>query len=250
MEIKTVHDYQASPELLKNKVILVTGAGDGIGRQAALSYAEHGATVILLGRTVSKLESVYDEIIAQQNPQPAIIPLDLKGATENHYRDMAATIADQFGKLDGVLHNAGLLGILSPFTHIEKDSWDDVMQVNVTGQFAMTQALIPVMEKSPNASLVFTSSGVGRKGRAFWGPYSVSKFATEGMAQVIADEYEGTKLRTNVINPGATRTSMRAKAYPAEDAKSLKTPKDLMPTYLYLMSDDSIADNGLCFDAQ
>jgi len=250
MEIKTVHDYQASPELLKNKVILVTGAGDGIGRQAALSYAEHGATVILLGRTVSKLESVYDEIIAQGSPQPAIIPLDLKGATENHYRDMAATIADQFGKLDGVLHNAGLLGILSPFTHIEKDSWDDIMQVNVTGQFAMTQALIPVMEKSPNASLVFTSSGVGRKGRAFWGPYSVSKFATEGMAQVIADEYEDTKLRTNVINPGATRTSMRAKAYPAEDAKSLKTPKDLMPTYLYLMSGDSIPDNGLCFDAQ
>lgn len=250
MEIKTVHDYQASPELLKNKVILVTGAGDGIGRQAALSYAEHGATVILLGRTVSKLESVYDEIIAQGSPQPAIIPLDIKGATENHYRDMAATIADQFGKLDGVLHNAGLLGILSPFTHIEKDSWDDIMQVNVTGQFAMTQALIPVMEKSPNASLVFTSSGVGRKGRAFWGPYSVSKFATEGMAQVIADEYEDTKLRTNVINPGATRTAMRAKAYPAEDAKSLKTPKDLMPTYLYLMSDDSIPDNGLCFDAQ
>ena len=243
MEIKTVHDYQASPELLKNKVILVTGAGDGIGRQAALSYAEHGATVILLGRTVSKLESVYDEIIAQGSPQPAIIPLDIKGATENHYRD-------QFGKLDGVLHNAGLLGILSPFTHIEKDSWDDIMQVNVTGQFAMTQALIPVMEKSPNASLVFTSSGVGRNGRAFWGPYSVSKFATEGMAQVIADEYEDTKLRTNVINPGATRTAMRAKAYPAEDAKSLKTPKDLMPTYLYLMSDDSISDNGLCFDAQ
>ncbi|MGM0629915.1 MAG: YciK family oxidoreductase [Pseudomonadota bacterium] len=250
MQIKTVHDYQASPELLKNKVILVTGAGDGIGRQAALSFAKHGASVILLGRTVSKLEAVYDEIIAQESPQPAIIPLDLKGATENHYRDMAATIADQFGKLDGVLHNAGLLGILSPFTHIEKDSWDDIMQVNVTGQFAMTKALIPIMEKSSNASLVFTSSGVGRKGRAFWGAYSVSKFATEGMAQVIADEYEGTKLRTNVINPGATRTSMRSKAYPAEDPKSLKTPADLMPTYLYLMGDDSISDNGLCFDAQ
>lgn len=250
MKIKTVHNYQASPELLKNKVILVTGAGDGIGRQAALSYAKHGATVILLGRTVSKLESVYDEIIGQQSPQPAIIPLDIKGATQNHYRDMAATIADQFGKLDGVLQNAGLLGILSPFTHIEKDSWDDVMQVNVTGQFAMTQALIPVMEKSPNASLVFTSSGVGRKGRAFWGPYSVSKFATEGMAQIIADEYEGTTLRTNVINPGATRTSMRSKAYPAEDQSTLKTPADLMPTYLYLMSEDSLSDNGLCFDAQ
>lgn len=250
MKIKTVHEYNAPSELLKDKVILVTGAGGGIGKEAALTYAKHGATVILLGRTVSKLESVYDAIVEQGSPQPAIIPLDLKGATESHYRDMAATIDDQFGRLDGVLHNAGLLGILSPFTHIEKDSWDDIMQVNVTGQFAMTKALIPVMEKAPHASLVFTSSGVGRKGRAFWGTYSVSKFATEGMAQVIADEYEDTNLRTNVINPGATRTSMRAKAYPAEDPKSLKTPADLMPTYVYLMGDDSIADNGLCFDAQ
>lgn len=250
MKIKTVHDYNAPSELLKDKVILVTGAGGGIGKEAALTYANQGATVILLGRTVSKLESVYDAIVEQGNPQPAIIPLDLKGATESHYRDMAATIDDQFGRLDGVLHNAGLLGILSPFTHIEKDSWDDIMQVNVTGQFAMTKALIPVMEKAPHASLVFTSSGVGRKGRAFWGTYSVSKFATEGMAQVIADEYEDSNLRTNVINPGATRTSMRAKAYPAEDPKSLKTPADLMPTYVYLMGDDSIADNGVCFDAQ
>lgn len=250
MKIKTVHDYNASSELLKDKVILVTGAGGGIGKEAALTYAKQGATVILLGRTVSKLESVYDAIVEQGSPQPAIIPLDLKGATESHYRDMAATIDDQFGRLDGVLHNAGLLGILSPFTHIEKDSWDDIMQVNVTGQFAMTKALIPVMEKAPHASLIFTSSGVGRKGRAFWGTYSVSKFATEGMAQVIADEYEDSNLRTNVINPGATRTSMRSKAYPAEDPKSLKTPADLMPTYVYLMGDDSLADNGLCFDAQ
>lgn len=250
MKIKTVHEYNAPSELLKDKVILVTGAGGGIGKEAALTYAKHGATVILLGRTVSKLESVYDAIVEQGSPQPAIIPLDLKGATESHYRDMAATIDDQFGRLDGVLHNAGLLGILSPFTHIEKDSWDDIMQVNVTGQFAMTKALIPVMEKAPHASLIFTSSGVGRKGRAFWGTYSVSKFATEGMAQVIADEYEDSNLRTNVINPGATRTSMRSKAYPAEDPKSLKTPADLMPTYVYLMGDDSLADNGLCFDAQ
>ncbi|RXS44032.1 YciK family oxidoreductase [Idiomarina sp. 29L] len=250
MKIKTVHDYKATPDLLKDKVILVTGAGDGIGKEAAITFAKHGATVILLGRTVAKLEAVYDAIVEAGYPQPAIIPLDLKGATPSHYRDMAATIQDQFGKLDGVLHNAGLLGILSPFTHIEKDSWDEIMQVNVTGQFAMTQALIPVMEKAPSASLVFTSSGVGRKGRAYWGTYSVSKFATEGMAQVIADEYEGTKLRTNVINPGATRTSMRSKAYPAEDPKSLKTPSDIIPTYLYLMSDDSKHDNGICFDAQ
>ncbi|WP_404402150.1 YciK family oxidoreductase [Idiomarina seosinensis] len=250
MQIKTVHDYQPAADLLSNKVILVTGAGDGIGRQAALSFAEHGATVILLGRTVAKLEAVYDEIEQTGGPQPAIIPLDLKGATAQHYKDMASTIDNQFGRLDGVLHNAGILKILSPFTHIESDDFNDSMQINVTGPMLMTQALLPVMQKAPTASLVFTSSGVGRKGRAYWGSYAVSKFATEGLAQVIADEYENTNVRTNVINPGATRTAMRAKAYPAEDPKQLKTPLDLMPTYLYLMGDQSTKDNNLCFDAQ
>lgn len=250
MQIKTIHDYQPAADLLTDKVILVTGAGDGIGRQAALSFAEHGATVILLGRTVSKLEAVYDQIEQAGGPQPAIIPLDLKGATAQHYKDMASTIDNQFGRLDGVLHNAGILTILSPFTHIESDDFNDSMQINVTGPMLMTQALLPVMQKAPQASLVFTSSGVGRKGRAYWGAYAVSKFATEGLAQVIADEYDNTGVRTNVINPGATRTGMRAKAYPAEDPKQLKTPLDLMPTYLYLMGDQSTKDNNLCFDAQ
>ncbi|RUO77131.1 YciK family oxidoreductase [Idiomarina seosinensis] len=250
MQIKTVHDYQASPELLKNKVILVTGAGDGIGRQAALTFAEYGATVILLGRTVAKLEAVYDEIENAGGATPAIIPLDLKGATAQNYQDMAATIKDQFGRLDGLLHNAGILSILSPFNHIEEDDFRDSMQINVTGPMLMTQALLPIMQLADSASLVFTSSGVGRKGRAYWGSYSVSKFATEGMAQVIADEYSTTTIRTNVINPGATRTSMRSKAYPGEDPKALKTPLELMPTYLYLMGDESTKDNNICFDAQ
>lgn len=250
MQIKTVHDYQPAADLLANKVILVTGAGDGIGRQAALSFAQHGATVILLGRTTEKLEAVYDEIEQAGGPTPAIIPLDLKGATAEHYQGMAATIKEQFGRLDGLLHNASILSILSPFTHIEESDIRDSLQVNVTGQLLMTQALLPLMQLADNASLVFTSSGVGRKGRAYWGSYSISKFATEGMAQVIADEYETTNVRTNVVNPGATRTTMRAKAYPAEDPNRLKTPLDLMPTYLYLMGDESTKDNNLCFDAQ
>lgn len=250
MQIKTVHDYQAPKDLLSNKVILVTGAGGGIGQQAALTFAEHGATVILLGRTVAKLEAVYDQIEQAGGPTPAIIPLDIKGATAEHYQGMAATIKEQFGRLDGVLHNAGILSILSPFTHIEEQDFRDSLQINVTGPMLMTQALLPVMQLAERASLVFTSSGVGRNGRAYWGGYAVSKFATEGMAQVIADEYENTSVRTNVINPGATRTSMRAKAYPAEDPNRLKTPLDIMPTYLYLMGDESKKDNNICFDAQ
>lgn len=242
--------YLANADALSDKVILVTGAGDGIGREAALTYARHGATLILLGRTVSKLEAVYDEIQALGAPQPAIIPLDMKGATEANYRDMASTIMNQFGRLDGLLHNASLLGVLSPFEYIDLPTWQDIMQVNVTAQFMMTKALLPTLMKASHPSVIFTSSGVGRQGRAHWGPYAVSKFATEGMAQILADEYENTHLRVNVINPGATNTSMRSRAYPAEDKSKLKTAAEIMNVYLYLMTDDSIGVTGESLDAQ
>ncbi|QHJ10176.1 putative oxidoreductase YciK [Paraglaciecola mesophila] len=243
-------DFQPTSGLLTSKTILVTGAGDGIGKEAALQFAKYGATVILLGRTVSKLEAVYDEIVANGGPEPAIIPLDLQGATPQHYRDMANTIDNQFASLDGVLHNASLLGHLEPFQQINEDDWNNVMQVNVNSQFFMTQALLPVMKKSKNASLVFTTSSVGLKGRAYWGSYSISKFATQGMMEVIADENENTSVRANCINPGGTRTNMRAQAYPAEDASKLKTPEEIMPLYLYLMSDASKHESGKTFHAQ
>uniref|UniRef100_A0A486XWJ3 Ketoreductase domain-containing protein n=1 Tax=Rheinheimera sp. BAL341 TaxID=1708203 RepID=A0A486XWJ3_9GAMM len=245
-----MQSYQAASGGLNGKVILVTGAGDGIGKEAALTFAQYGACVILLGKTVAKLTAVYDQIVADGGKEPAIIPLDLKGATAKHYRDMAATIQAEFGKLDGVLHNAGLLGVLTPFEHIDLPTWQDVMQVNVTSAMLMTQALMPVLKLAPRASVVFTSSGVGRKGRAFWGPYAVSKFATEGLMQIIANEYDNSSIRVNCINPGATRTTMRSKAYPGEDVALIKTPADLMWLYLYLMSDDSIAVNGQSLDAQ
>ncbi|MCJ8304160.1 YciK family oxidoreductase [Shewanella benthica] len=243
-------EYQAAKDLLINKTILITGAGDGIGRAAAISFAKHGATVILLGKTVKKLEAVYDQIVQAGYPKPAIIPLDLKGATEQNYVDMAETIEEQFGHLDGALHNASLLGVLGPFEHISMDSVKEVMQVNVIAEIMMTRALLPIMKKAPKASLVFTSSAVGRQGRAFWGEYAISKFATEGMMQSIADEYEGSSLRVNSINPGATRTGMRANAYPAENPSTLKEPEDIMATYLYLMGDDSADVNGQQLNAQ
>ena len=235
---------------LSNKTILITGAGDGIGRQAALSYAAQGAEVILLGRTVKKLEKVYDEIVENGGPEPAIVPLDMSGATANHYRDLATTIDNQFKKLDGLLHNAGALGTLQPLVDISEEEFDQVMMVNVKSQFLMTKALIPVLKKAENASVIFTSSSVGQKGRAYWGTYSISKFATEGMMQVLADEYENTHMRFNCINPGATRTAMRTKAYPAENSDNLRTPLDIMPTYIDLMSDDSIEVNGQTLKAQ
>ncbi|GGO70198.1 YciK family oxidoreductase [Bowmanella pacifica] len=245
-----MQQYHTAEDALQDKVILVTGAGDGIGKVAALSYAKAGATVILLGRTVSKLESVYDEIVNAGGPEPAIVPLDLNGATATHYQQFAQTIREQFGKLDGVLHNASLLGYLRPFAQIEEKEWQDIMQVNVTSQFLLTQALLPVLKLAPKASVVFTSSGVGKTGRAYWGAYAVSKFATEGMMQVLADEYANSPIRFNCINPGATRTKMRAKAYPGEKPESLKTPEDLMPLYIYMMADDSNGVNGQSVDAQ
>ncbi|MGF1772172.1 YciK family oxidoreductase [Vibrio wakamikoensis] len=243
-------EYSTAPNALQGKVILVTGAGAGIGRQAALSYAEHGATVILLGRNVNNLELVYDEIEKRGCPQPAIIPLDLKGATKQNYVDMAETIESQFGQLDGVLHNAGVLGTLSPFDQIDEETFDDVMQINVKAEFLMMQALLPILKKADAARIVFTSSTVGHSGRAFWGTYAISKFAVEGMMQILADELSDTAVRVNAINPGATRTRMREKAYPGEDANTLKTPLDIMPLYLHLMDPSVTNVNGQCIDAQ
>ncbi|MCW4151848.1 YciK family oxidoreductase [Halomonas sp. 18H] len=244
-------EYKPAGDLLAGRIILVTGAGDGIGRSAALSYARHGATVILLGRTTAKLEKVYDEIEAAGGAQPAIFPLNFEGATFKDYQDMAVTLEETFGRLDGLLHNAGLLGRITPFEQYDPALWEQVMQVNVNGPIWMTQALLPLLRAAPDASVIFTTSSVGRKGRAYWGAYSVSKFATEGFVQVLADEVEHEgQVRINSLNPGATRTAMRKSAYPGEDPMTLRSADDIMPTYLWLMGPDSRGHNGETFDAQ
>lgn len=244
-------DFKAEQDALKDKIIAITGAGDGIGKVAALTCAAHGATVILLGRTIPKLEQVYDQIEAEGYPQAAIFPINFEGAVEKDYNDMADAIYSEFGRLDGLLHNAAQLGPQTPLSNYEIDVWQKVMQVNVTAGFLMTKALLPLLEKSDQASVVFTSSSVGRKGRAYWGAYSVSKAAVENMVQIFADEMDGiNNVRMNCINPGATRTQMRASAYPSENPATLKTAADIMPTYLYLLSDQSVKLNGVSIDAQ
>ena len=214
--------YQASPTLLQDRIILITGAGDGIGKAAAMACAAAGAKVILAGRTVAKLEQVYDDILAVQGHEPVIYPIDLEGATEDDYNELALNIDNQFGRLDGLLLNAGILGQRTPLSNYRQDVWDRVIKVNVTAQFQMTQALMPVLEKSADASVIFTSSGVGKVGRAFWGAYAVSKFAIEGMVQTWAAELEDLgSVRLNAIDPGATATTMRAQAFPAENPNDL-----------------------------
>lgn len=244
-------DYQAPEQLLEGRIILVTGAGDGIGRAAAKTYAAHGATVVLLGRTLEKLESLYDEIEAAGYPQPAIVPLNLESATEHEYMELANTLEQEFGRLDGLLNNASSLGVRTAIETYDPTIWTQVMQVNVNASFMLTQALLPLLQESNDASIVFTSSGVGRKGRAYWGAYAVSKFATEGLMQVLADELENTSpIRVNCINPGATRTQMRVTAYPGEPPQTNPTPEEIMPVYLYLMGEDSKEVNGQSLNAQ
>tara|TARA_B110000908_G_C10189774_1_gene419891 strand:- start:517 stop:1284 length:768 start_codon:yes stop_codon:yes gene_type:complete len=246
-----IAEYQPQTDLLAEHIILITGAGDGIGKAAALTCAAHGATVILAGRTVAKLEQVYDSIVAEGCAEPVIYPIDLEGANSDDYNTLCNQLDEQFGRLDGLLHNAGILGQRTPLSNYRTDVWDKVMQVNVTAAFQMTQALMPVLEKSTSASVVFTTSSVGRVGRSFWGAYAVSKFAVEAMVQVWASELEGLgSVRINAINPGATNTSMRMQAFPAENPSTVTTPEQIMPTYLYLLGADSAAVNGQSIDAQ
>lgn len=246
-----LRSYRAPAALLAGKNILVTGASDGIGRAAATRFAAHGATVILLGRDQGKLESVYDAIAGSGSPEPIIQVLDLGAATEQHYDTLAAQLEDELGALHGLLHNAALLGPRKPLDQYPLKDWQELMTVNVEAGFMLTKKLLPALRAAPAASVVFTSSGVGRRGKAFWGAYAVSKFATEGLCQVFADELGGTsRVRVNCINPGATNTRMRRAAYPAEVPTRNPVPEDIMGPYLYLMGDESIGVTGLSLDAQ
>lgn len=244
-------DYSPTKNLLQDKVILVTGATSGIGRAAALAYAKHGATVILHGRNVGQLEQLYDEIEAAGGPQPAITPLDLENATEPQYQELAEGIFQEFGRLDGLLNNAAILGVLTPVQSYPLHTWNQVIQVNLNAQFAMTRYCLPLLQAAEQASIIFTSSSAGRQAYAYWGPYCVSKSAIETLSQVLFLELENTsRIRVNTVNPGATASKMRSKAFPAENPETLAQPDDIMPVFLYLMGDDSQHENGKQFNAQ
>ncbi len=240
-----IRNFVAPANSLDGKTILVTGAGAGIGRIAALTYARFGATVLLLGRTSSKLEAVYDEIEAAGGKQPAILPMDLEKASYFEMQQLAGLIDKEFGQLDGVLHNAGILGALTPLEMYDVEMFTKVMHINTTATFMLTQVLVPLLKDANNGSIVFTSSTVGTHPRAFWGAYALSKQAVEGMSDIFTQETQNTTtLRFNCINPGGTRTNMRAHAFPGEDPMSLKTPEDIMAGYVCLMSDESIGVRG------
>ena len=243
--------YTYPDDVLRDRIILITGASDGIGRALALQAATLGAQVILHGRNAAKLEKVYDAIEAiGAAPRPSIAVLDLAAANSESYTTLAQSVEADFGRLDGLVHNASILGERFAIDQYDAVMWQRVMHVNVTAVFALTQVLMPMLQLSEGPSVIFTSSGVGRTGKAFWGAYAVSKFATEGLSQVLADEHRHGKLRSNCINPGATRTKMRLAAYPGEDRDALKRPEEILAPYIFLLGPDSKEITGQSFDAQ
>jgi NAD(P)-dependent dehydrogenase (short-subunit alcohol dehydrogenase family) len=244
-------EYTYPDDILRGRIILITGASDGIGKALALRAASLGAQVILHGRSVPKLEKVYDSIEAIEGaPRPSIAVMDLESANAESYTTLAQSIEAEFGRLDGLVLNASILGERYSIEQYDAVLWQKVMHVNVTSIFAMTQVFLPLLQQSADPSVIFTSSGVGRTGRAHWGAYAVSKFATEGFSQVLADEHRHGKLRSNCINPGATRTSMRLAAFPAEDRDALKRPEEILAPYIFLLGPDSKGITGESFDAQ
>lgn len=237
--------YQPSPNFLADRVILITGAADGIGAAVAKSYAQYGATVILLDKNIPALESVYDEIEAAGNPTPAIYPLDLKGATVDDYDVLVDSITDSFGRLDGLLHNAAQLGQLAPVQHQDPQEWLETLHTNLSAPFLLTRACLPLMleTKSDHAAIIFTTDQYNEK--AYWSSYGISKAGTEALSKQLADELEtGNHIRVNCIDPGRVDTKLHTQAFPALDPTDLAKPEEITHTYLHLMDIHSHAIHG------
>ncbi len=233
------------PQSLAGRVILITGATKGIGRSIALGMAQLGATTLLLGRDVKALEALYDTIIELGYPEPGLIPFDLAAYNAQRLDELKAVIAEQYGELHGLIHNAAILGDRVPFEHYQAALWDNVMKTNFEAPTALTRALLPLLRIPDMSALVFLSSSVGVQPRAYWGAYAASKYALEGLAILLSEELENTSnIRINVVNPGATRTGMRRAAYPAEDPSGLRTPEALNDLFAFLIAPESGARKG------
>ena len=244
--MKTCHipaDFSPAPDCLKDRVVLVTGATGGFGKMLSLQAARHGATVILLGKNVRLLENLYDQIEQAGDPTPAIYPLNLEGANEKDYYDMAQNIDQEFGRLDGLVHCAALLGARTPFEHSASETWYQVMQVNLNGPYMLTRHAVPLLKKSDHGSIVFmTDDKLG----AYWDAYAVSKQAVNGLMQNLAAEYEGSNLKVNAVNPGPSKTALHIRAFPAASSNSsLPEPVAHRDLFLYLLS-DQLGETGVC----
>jgi len=237
-------NYKVKEGELEGKVILVTGANRGFGLAITMDLAKAGATVVMLGRDLGSLEYAYDAVVDAGYKEPILYPLDLEGATPENYQELQDNILDKFKKLDGLIHNAAILGTQMPIDQYDIKLWYSTLQINLSAPFMLTQFLIPALMKSDDARILFLSSTVGRKARAYWGAYSVSKFGIEGFAKTLSEELEKTQITVNTINPGKIRTEMRRTAYPAEDASSVPRPEEKSSVIVYLLSNKGSKING------
>ena len=229
---------------LKDKVILVTGANRGFGLAITMDLSKAGATVIMLGRDLGSLEYAYDAVVNAGYKEPILYPLDLEGATPENYQELQDNVLEKFDKLDGLIHNAAILGVQMPIEQYDIKLWYSTLQINLSAPFMLTQFLIPALVKSEDARILFLSSSVGREARAYWGAYSVSKFGIEGFAKTLSEELEKTNITVNTVNPGKLRTEMRRAAYPAEDSSTVPTPEEKSAAIVYLLSSLSPKMNG------
>lgn len=231
---------QTVPDSLRGRVILVTGAGSGLGREAALAYARHGATIALLGRNEKKLEAVYDEIVAAGGPEPAMFPFDLAAADDDGFERLAGTVSYHLKRLDGILHSAAAYFSLTPLHLQTLEQWNTLLKVNLAAPFALTRACLPLLKVSPDASVIFTGETHGHQPAAYWGGYAVSKSGLEALATILSEELEQTpNVRANTLIPGPVNSPLRRKTHPGEDPEQLPQMADLMPWYLWLMGPDS-----------
>ena len=229
---------------LKDKVILVTGANRGFGLAITMDLSKAGATVIMLGRDLGSLEYAYDAVVNAGYKEPILYPLDLEGATPENYQELQDNVLEKFDKLDGLIHNAAILGVQMPIEQYDIKLWYSTLQINLSAPFMLTQFLIPALVKSEDARILFLSSSVGRQARAYWGAYSVSKFGIEGFAKTLSEELEKTNISVNTVDPGKLRTEMRRPAYPAEDSSTVPTPEEKSAAIVYLLSSLSPKMNG------
>jgi len=236
--------YEINEGDLEGKVILVTGANRGFGLAMTMDLSKAGATVIMLGRDLGSLEYAYDAVIDKGFQEPILYPLDIEGATPENYQSLQDDIFNQFEKLDGLIHNAAILGTMMPVDQYDIKLWYSTLQINLNGPFMMTQFLIPLLNKSDDARILFLSAEQGREAKAYWGAYGVSKFAVEGFAKTLSEELEKTNIRVNTLDPGVMRTEMRRAAYPAEDTTKNPLPESKSPAIVYLMLPVSSKYNG------
>jgi NAD(P)-dependent dehydrogenase (short-subunit alcohol dehydrogenase family) len=246
-----MNDYRPAHDLLRDRIILVTGVADTIGRAVATACARHGATVILSDLKQADLEPTYDALEAEGCPQPAILTLDLDQAKEPAFIAAADTLGGEFGRLDGLVHCAAYAPFLSRIDDYDPAEWERVLRINLTAPFLLTQACLPLLRAGVEPSVVFTADRVGRRGLAYWGAFAAAKFGCEGLMQTLADELrDSSPIRVNSLDPGIVQSGLRARLYPGEDPKHWPPAEAVTASYLYLLGPDAHGISGQALSAQ